>query len=108
MTEQRPSKEQFQSAERLWLDGSTCEVAESYDQTMIYVGDLTLDMREAVALRGWLNKVIPAVPQVCQHDLLAPNPTVTVDPTDPFAAHCDACGYKWRTRAAQPPGDVHK
>lgn len=34
----------------------------------------------------------------CQHDLLAPNPTVTVDPTDPFAAHCDACGYKWRTR----------
>lgn len=39
--------------------------------------------------------------RACQHDLLAPNPTVTVDPTDPFAAHCDVCGYKWKTRASQ-------
>ncbi len=41
--------------------------------------------------------------QKCQHDLLAPNPTVTVDPSDPFAAHCNVCDYKWRTRSATAP-----
>jgi hypothetical protein len=37
--------------------------------------------------------------KVCQHDLLAPNPTVEV--LSDFDARCSVCGLKWRIATAQ-------
>jgi hypothetical protein len=50
----------FRMAADIRVDASTCEVSRSTDCRLIYIGDLTLDMAEAIFLRDWLNKVIPS------------------------------------------------
>lgn len=42
--------------------------------------------------------VVTAEPAACQHDLLAPFPTVTVDPADPYRATCHVCNDSWSVR----------
>jgi hypothetical protein len=55
-----PSKTKFNTADVLELDGSVCEVSQSYGGELIYVGDLSLSVHEACDLREWLDKVIPS------------------------------------------------
>lgn len=50
-------EDQFKPADALWLDGWLVE--NNSDSAYIYVGEMTLDIREARTLHEWLSKVLP-------------------------------------------------